>query len=72
MNMETMNAMKRGKEILKGIHGNLSVQFHICVLLVACSSCTDCLAAFGLAMIGVNPSSHIILIGYHQFTTGSL
>jgi charged multivesicular body protein 4 len=26
MNMETMNAMKRGKDILKGIHGNLSVQ----------------------------------------------
>lgn len=25
MNMETMNAMKRGKDILKGIHGNLCV-----------------------------------------------
>ena len=23
--METMNAMKRGKDILKGIHGNLYV-----------------------------------------------
>ncbi|KAK9899100.1 hypothetical protein P389DRAFT_43997 [Cystobasidium minutum MCA 4210] len=25
MNMETMNAMKRGKDILKGIHGNLNI-----------------------------------------------
>jgi len=25
MNMETMNAMKRGKDILKGIHGNLDI-----------------------------------------------
>jgi hypothetical protein len=24
--METMNAMKRGKDILKGIHGNLCVK----------------------------------------------
>jgi len=25
MNMETMNAMKKGKDILKGIHGNLNI-----------------------------------------------
>jgi len=43
MNMETMNAMKRGKDILKGIHGNLYVLLALPTPSLQSVDCADAL-----------------------------
>ncbi|CAH7683047.1 hypothetical protein PPACK8108_LOCUS17043 [Phakopsora pachyrhizi] len=50
MNLETMQAMRRGADVLKGIHGNLLVLFHIEPQLVLAPSILDWNGDFGLVL----------------------